>query len=67
MPPPPIGGIAGGLSSLISTRAHSWDKFVEIGEINSFLFKRDFIAYHKNRFIDNSLIIYLAKNNNMRV
>ena len=38
---------------------NDWDKFVEIGEINSFLFKRDFIEYHKNRFIDNSLIIYL--------
>ena len=42
-----------------STHKNDWDKFVEIGEINSFLFKRDFIEYHKNRFIDNSLIIYL--------
>ena len=42
-----------------STYKNDWDKFVEICEINSFLFKRNFIEYHKNRFVDNSLLIYL--------
>ena len=35
-----------------------WDNFVKASDIDSFLFYRDFMEYHKNRFEDFSLMIF---------
>lgn len=35
-----------------------WDNFVQNSKNGTFLFKRDFIEYHKDRFIDYSLMIF---------
>lgn len=39
-----------------------WDHFVENSKNGTFLFKRDYMEYHSDRFTDNSLVI-LHKNN----
>lgn len=35
-----------------------WDSFLEKSRIDSFLFKRDFMDYHSDKFIDSSFLIY---------
>jgi hypothetical protein len=35
-----------------------WDKFVESSRVKSFLFFRDFMDYHSDRFDDFSMLIY---------
>ena len=35
-----------------------WDTFIEQAKNATFLFSRDFIAYHKDRFTDYSLLVY---------
>lgn len=35
-----------------------WDDFLEKSRIDTFLFKRDFMDYHSNRFNDHSFLIY---------
>ena len=39
-----------------------WDNFVENCKNATFLFKRDFMDYHKSRFDDFSLMIYNDSN-----
>lgn len=36
----------------------TWDSFVELSKNATFLFKRDFMEYHKDRFEDYSLLIF---------
>jgi len=35
-----------------------WDNFIDISKNSTFLFKRDFMDYHSDKFKDNSLLIY---------
>ena len=35
-----------------------WDTFIDSSKIDSFLFKRDFMEYHANRFVDHSFLVY---------
>ena len=35
-----------------------WDEFVDDSKNATFLFKRDFMDYHENRFVDYSLMIF---------
>ena len=35
-----------------------WDTFITISRVNTFLFQRDFMEYHSDRFEDFSLLIY---------
>ena len=35
-----------------------WDSFVELSKNSTFLFKRDFMDYHKDRFVDYSLMVF---------
>lgn len=35
-----------------------WDMFIELSKNGTFLFKRDFMEYHKDRFEDYSLMVY---------
>lgn len=41
-----------------ATRKNEWDSFVVDSKTPLFLFKRDFMEYHSDRFIDASLMIY---------
>lgn len=51
----------------ISVRPYSknekgiWDTFVDISKNGTFLFRRDFMEYHQDRFQDNSLMIFKAE------
>lgn len=36
-----------------------WDSFLDISKISTFLFKRDFMEYHSDRFVDCSFLIYI--------
>lgn len=36
----------------------SWDSFVKVAKNSSFLFQRDFMDYHSDRFEDHSLLIF---------
>lgn len=49
----------------IETYNHSykedWNKFIDFSKNSTFLFKRDFMDYHSDRFKDHSLLVY---NNN---
>ncbi|MGX2985010.1 GNAT family N-acetyltransferase [Helicobacter sp. 23-1048] len=36
----------------------AWDSFVESSKNGIFMFKRDFMDYHADRFVDNSLLFY---------
>lgn len=36
----------------------SWNSFIDISKNGTFLFKREFIEYHKDRFEDSSLLIF---------
>jgi hypothetical protein len=42
-----------------SDQKQQWDSFIDSAKNGHFMFKRDFMEYHKERFTDNSLIIYL--------
>ena len=35
-----------------------WDSFISVSKNSTFLFKRDFMDYHSDKFKDNSLLIY---------
>jgi len=35
-----------------------WDQFVDSSKNGTFLFKRDYMDYHEDRFSDNSLLVY---------
>ena len=35
-----------------------WDSFIDVSKNGTFLFKRDFMDYHSDRFEDHSLLIY---------
>lgn len=35
-----------------------WDSFIDTSKNGIFMFKRDFMDYHADRFIDNSLLFY---------
>jgi hypothetical protein len=35
-----------------------WDEFIDHSKNGSFLFKRDFMEYHADRFIDHSIMVY---------
>lgn len=37
---------------------NSWNNYIYLGENSNFLFHRDFMDYHSNRFIDASVLIY---------
>jgi hypothetical protein len=37
-----------------------WDSLVDSSRNGTFLFKRDYMDYHKSRFLDHSLLIYLG-------
>jgi GNAT acetyltransferase-like protein len=39
----------------------TWDEFVSIGKNKSFLFYRDFMDYHSDRFVDTSYMIFDEK------
>ena len=39
----------------------TWDSFIRSSKNHSFLFFRDFMDYHSDRFIDYSLMIYDEK------
>lgn len=41
-----------------STNKPEWDIFLEISRIDTFLFKRDFMDYHSDRFQDCSFLIF---------
>ena len=41
-----------------STKKEAWDKFVLDANQQTFLFLRDFMDYHSNRFEDSSLMVY---------
>ncbi len=43
------------------SKAKLWDQFVDKAKNATFLFKRDFMEYHKDRFEDFSLMIYSKK------
>lgn len=36
----------------------TWDSFIESSKNGIFMFKRDFMDYHSDRFVDNSLLFY---------
>lgn len=40
-----------------------WDAFVDLAKNATFLFKRDFMEYHKDRFEDHSLLVFDKKDN----
>lgn len=42
-----------------SPKKQQWDDFVKNAKNGSFLFQRDFMEYHKDRFEDYSLMIYI--------
>lgn len=42
-----------------------WNSFLNISKNSTFLFNRAYMDYHKNRFIDHSLLIYNDKGNLM--
>jgi hypothetical protein len=44
------------------SKKKEWDSFVEQSKNGTFLFKRDYLEYHRDRFIDVSLMIYDEKN-----
>lgn len=46
-----------------STDKFIWDSFVDSAKNGTFLFKRDFMEYHKDRFKDYSLLIFDEKEN----
>ena len=35
-----------------------WNKFIDISKNSTFLFKRDFMDYHSDKFKDHSLLVY---------
>ena len=37
---------------------HEWDKFVSTGKNATFLFRRDYMDYHNERFTDHSLMVF---------
>lgn len=37
----------------------TWDNFIDLSKNSTFLFKRDFMEYHQDRFVDESLLFYL--------
>jgi hypothetical protein len=37
---------------------HAWDSFVQRGCNSTFLFQRDYMDYHHDRFVDHSMMIY---------
>ncbi len=39
-------------------RKEEWDAFVDVSKNGTFLFKRDYMEYHKDRFNDFSLLLY---------
>ena len=39
-----------------------WDRFIATAKNATFLFQRDFMDYHQDRFEDFSLMIYKMKN-----
>ena len=41
-----------------STDKDIWDKFLDTSRIKTFLFKRNFMEYHSDRFVDFSVLIY---------
>lgn len=41
-----------------SSQKNAWDTFIKNSRINTFLFQRDFMEYHSDRFADFSLMIY---------
>jgi hypothetical protein len=41
-----------------STKHKVWDAFIDNSRVNTFLFKRDFLEYHADRFNDFSILIY---------
>lgn len=43
------------------SQANEWDDFVENSKNGTFLFKRRYMEYHRDRFIDNSLVFYCNK------
>jgi len=46
------------LSLYNSTLKSQWDNFIDESKNGTFLFKRDFIEYHNNRFDDHSFLFY---------
>ena len=38
-----------------------WDSFVKLSKNSHFIFYRDFMEYHSNKFTDNSLLVYNEK------
>lgn len=50
------------ISPYKSTDKDLWDQFVEGSKNGTFLFLRDYMDYHKDRFSDSSLLIRNAKN-----
>jgi hypothetical protein len=42
-----------------SDQKQQWDSFIDSAKNGHFMFKRDFMEYHKERFTDHSLMIYL--------
>ena len=41
-----------------SSQKSAWDTFVKNSRINTFLFQRDFMEYHSDRFEDFSVMVY---------
>ena len=41
-----------------STQHEVWDAFIDNSRVNTFLFKRNFLEYHADRFDDFSILIY---------
>jgi len=44
-----------------STYYSEWNVFIENSKNGTFLFQRDFMEYHKDRFEDFSLLVYFKK------
>lgn len=42
----------------VASDKEAWDDFLDKSKIDSFLFKRDFMDYHSDRFSDHSLMVY---------
>ena len=46
-----------------NSNLEEWNQFVALSKNGFFMFDRNYMDYHKDRFIDNSLMFYDAKDN----
>ena len=46
------------IKKYVSSQKNEWDQFCNTSKTPMFMFNRDFMDYHKDRFFDNSLMFY---------